>query len=67
VKVINTSDNQAEQEALIRFVDRFGSLPARSDGQRTTEFFALINDALRTGEIDGRLRVITSPRLRRSA
>jgi hypothetical protein len=66
VKVINTPDNEDEREALVRFVDRFRSLPARGTGQRTSEFFALINEALKTGEIDSRLRVITSPRLNRT-
>jgi len=65
LKVIITSDDESEQRALVRFVHRFCSLPTRSPGQRTSEFFALIDDALRTGEIDSRLRVITSSRFSR--
>ena len=65
LKVLNTTEDEREQRALVRFVDQFCSLPTRSPGQPTSEFFALVDEALRTGEIDSRLRVITSPRFPR--
>ncbi len=54
---------KGEDEAVVRFVRRFCTLPIRATDQRTTEFFALVNEALDTGAIDTRLQVITSPRL----
>ncbi len=63
MKVATTSADENEREAVIRFVRRFCSLPTRAADQRTSEFFALIDEALRTGEIDAKLRVINSPEL----
>ena len=63
MKVIYPLDDEDERDSVVHFVQRFNSLPIRGTDQATSEFFALVRDALITGQIDSRLRVIASPRL----
>jgi len=58
VKILYPLDDEGDRDDVLRFVKRFEGLPIRSTGQHTAEFFALVREALRTGEIDARLQVI---------